>query len=92
MILDAYLTDYTTLILETDALGLKMNDLVENFQLENAGSVTIEDIQVSLTSGNIILMLSNFPGIDPNLSIFHLGFSKSFTNIDLFITNDRNIE
>jgi hypothetical protein len=88
MITKAYLLDDKTLIVETDASGLVMNNPVENFQIENAGSSTITDIQVS--GNNIVIKLSHNPG--PNASISHLGFSKSIINSDDYITNTKNIE
>ena len=88
MITKAYLIDENTLIVETDASGLIMNNPVENFHLESTGSSLITDIQVS--GSNIVFKLSNNPG--PNASVSHLGFSKSLVNNDNFITNTNNIE
>ncbi|MDN3641842.1 thrombospondin type 3 repeat-containing protein [Lutimonas halocynthiae] len=88
MITNSYLLDDKTLILETDASGLVMNNPVENFKIENAGSSTITDIQVS--GNNIVIKLSDYPG--PNASISHLGFSKSIVNSGNYITNTKNLE
>ncbi len=88
IITDAYLSSDKTLIIETNATGLNMDNPVENFRLENAGSSTITDIQIS--GNKIIFTLSSFPGL--NAGISHLGFSKSIVNNDRFITNFNNIE
>jgi len=87
VITDAYLTDDLTLIVETDASALMMNNPVGNFLLENAGAATITDIQVS--GNNIVFKLSANPGT--GAFITHLGSSKSIDN-DNFITNTNNLE
>jgi len=85
---DAYLSNDKTIIIETDADNLVMTNPVENFKLENAGNVSIQNVTVE--NNLIILTLSDFPGI--NVGISHLGFSKSLTNPNTFVTNENNIE
>ena len=47
MITDAYLQNNTTLIVETDAINLEMDTVAENFELTNAGTSTITNINLN---------------------------------------------
>lgn len=85
-IIDAYLTDETTLVVETDALGLSAVSIIDNFELNNANSANIIDI--ALQDNKIIFTLSNNPGSSATIS--NLG-SDPNVNTGL-ITNVNGIE
>ncbi len=83
-IIDAYLSDSSTLIIETDANELLLNNCdPNNFLLDDANGAIIEDIEVN--GANIKLSLSNEPGDSPKLSFIGPvdGISKNYvTNLN----------
>ena len=86
-VIDAFLTDSQTLIIETDANELLLNNCnPDNFLLDNSNGATIESIEVS--EGSMKFSLSNDPGNSPNLSFIGPvdGINKDF------ITNSGGIE
>ena len=85
-IIDAYLNDATTLIVETDANELFAGTIDDIFELGNAGNASITNITV--LGSQIIFTLSENPG--PNSTISNLG-SDPGTNTNL-ITNINDIE
>lgn len=85
MILDAFLFDDTTLVVETDAVQLSIDTLAEDFQLENAGVATIVDAAVN--GKNIIFTLSQDPG--PAATISYLA---QYAGPGNFITNQEGLE
>lgn len=85
MITNAYLSNDTTLIVETDATTLTIVSIAEDFELSNAGSATITNITTS--QNNIIFTLSENPGTTPEIS-----YLAQPTGIGSFITNNDNLE
>lgn len=65
----AYLTDDITLVVETDASSLSISnasETIKNFALKNANSAVITNVSVS--GGDIIFTLSNYPGSNATIS------------------------
>ena len=88
MIIDAYLTDNTTLVVETDASSLiKDASIINGFQLNNAGSAVISNIDVN--NNKIIFTLSQYPGASGQIS--YLGLDSGTVNGN-FIRNTKNLE
>lgn len=85
IITNAYLSNATTLIVETDATNLKIASVAEDFELSNAGFATITNITTS--QNNIIFTLSENPGTNPEIS--YLAQSIGIGN---FITNSNSLE
>lgn len=85
MVTNAYLSNETTLVVETDAINLEIPTIAENFELSNAGSATITNIAVS--QSDIIFTLSEHPGINPEIS--YLAQNRGTGN---FIVNSNNLE
>jgi Carbohydrate esterase, sialic acid-specific acetylesterase len=88
-ILNAYLTDDVKLVVETDANNLNLNDVSASnhfFGLDNAGSATITDIQVS--GSKIVFTLSEFPGNTATIS--NLGAIPGLQNF--LITNSNFLD
>jgi hypothetical protein len=85
MITNAYLSNDTTLIVETDATTLTIASIAEDFELSNAGSATITNITTS--QNNIIFTLSEYPGTTPEIS-----YLAQPSGIGNFITNTNNLE
>jgi len=86
MIKSAYLTDNTTLVVETDAISLTNNSTpISNYILENASNAIISNIQVS--GSNIIFTLSQNPGTSATISYY-----AQESGIGNFITNTNNLE
>lgn len=87
MILDAYLTTPTNLVVETDAASLSGNNPTEDFfLLENAGGAQILDIQVS--GSNFVITLDQDPGLTANLTYR----GPYLVETGNFITNSQNLE
>ncbi|SDU20497.1 Por secretion system C-terminal sorting domain-containing protein [Polaribacter sp. Hel1_33_78] len=85
MITNAYLSNETTLIVETDANELIIPTIAEDFELSNAGSATITNIEVS--KSDIIFTLSEYPGTNPEIS-----YLAQNTGTGNFIVNTNNLE
>ena len=88
MIIDAYMQNSTTLIVETDATTLQMNNFsqLNEFELSNAGASTITNIGVS--QNKIVFTLSSDPG--PAAEISYVGPPETITGD--FISNSNNLE
>lgn len=85
MITNAYLSNPTTLIVETDATNLTIASIAEDFELSNAGSATITNITTS--QNTIIFTLSENPGTNPEIS-----YLAQLFGMGNFITNTNNLE
>ena len=91
MIMDAYLTNNTTLVIDTDALALLNNSVpISYFTLKNSdGSTSSTSISNITTSENkIIFSLSNYPG--ESVTISYYGPPAGVQGD--FITNSNNLE
>jgi hypothetical protein len=85
MITNAYLSNNTTLVVETDAIDLSINTIAEDFQLLSAGNSSITNIET--INNEIIFTLSEHPGSSATIS--YLAQSSGSGN---FITNQNNLE
>ncbi len=86
MITAAFLSNSTSLVIETDASSLSMNLQPQDFQLNDAGSATIVNIEV--LGSNIVITLSEYSGA--NASISYLGPPEGV--IGNFINNSKGLE
>ena len=85
-IIDAYLTNDTTLIVETDVSSLSAGTINDNFELTNARSANIDDISVA--DNKIVFILSKYPG--PNARLSYLGADPGVHNN--LITGSNSLE
>ncbi|SDS09981.1 Por secretion system C-terminal sorting domain-containing protein [Polaribacter sp. KT25b] len=85
MITNAYLSSEVTLVIETDANQLSIPTIAEDFELSNAGSSVITNIQTS--KSDIIFTLSEYPGANPEISYFAQNSGSGN-----FIVNTNNLE
>lgn len=83
-----YLIDETTLVVNTDAISLNLNNaLASDYVLGNANGAVVNSLNVS--GNQIIFMLSKYPGSAAKLTFKGLGAGENRTN---FITNSENLE
>ena len=85
MIIDAYLSDSTMLIVETDAIELNIGTIAEDFELSNAENSSIVDIQTC--QNKIVFNLSENPGTKARIS-----YLAQYSCAGNFITNSKGLE
>lgn len=85
MILDAILTNDTTLIIPTNAKSLSLDSSAEDFQIDNDSTVTINNIEV--IGNRLVFSLSGYPDSSAAVS-----YSAQYQDPGNFVVNQNQLE